>query len=46
MGQEGRQGIPGVQKGCPRGRGKSRGSKGVKRGVLGVRGAQGSTRDI
>ena len=33
-----RQGIPGGQEGCPRGRGKSRGSKRVKRDVRGVKG--------
>ena len=38
--------YPRGQEGCPRGRGKSRGSKGVKRDVWGVPGAQGSTRDI
>ena len=45
-GSGGRQGIPGGQEGCPRGQGISRGSKGDKRDVWGVPGAQESARDI
>ena len=47
--QSGRPAIPGGQegcKGCPRGQGKSRGSKEVKRDVGGVPGGQGSARGV
>ena len=53
QGQGGRRGGQGdvkvsqeVKTGVPGGRRKSRGSKGVKRYVCGVTGAQGSARDI